>query len=389
MNSIDIFKPYINKGLSKGTEGKPRSEQGPKKNVYKLSSNENLLGPSPKAIDAIASNMHELSEYPDKTSHRLRLALSKTYEERLEPENFFCCNSGTGILELIITAFLDAGTECIYSGATFEPFCLFPNKVGAQAINVPLQGPDFKLNVNGILQAVNSRTRIVWLCTPNNPTGSYIPKRDLDYLINRLPEHVVMVCDEVYHHFADAEDYTTALPYVEEGKKVIGVNSFSKVYGLAGMRVGYGYTTPELSEYLNKAIRPFLINTLTLEAAIAALGDIDFVAKTVRTVSEGKKYLYDKLSKMQITFWKSQTNFVLLKLPMNNIAFEEKMLQEGIMVRPIHSFETDDYVRVTVGTRDSNRAFIRGLKNVLGPLCENCENCKCNSETATAPLLGA
>ncbi len=365
MEEIQLFKPHVLAGLSRGKEGKARPRAGTTKKVYKLSSNENLLGTSPKAKNAIISGIQGLNEYPDLTAQRLKKALSKFYNGELDPEHFFCCNSGTGVLELIVTGFLDKGQECIYSGATFEPLTLFSNKLGAKSINVPLKDDTFELDVDRILEAITEKTRVIWLCSPNNPTGTHISKKHLDTLINTIPDHVVVVLDEVYFHFANARDYTIALPYVLENKKVIGVNSFSKVYGLAGMRIGYGYTTKSLSNYLNKAIRPFLLDSLSLEAAIAALEDTDFVLKSISTIVEGKKFIYEELEKLNLRYWKSQTNFVLIQVHMDNAELEKKLFELGIMIRPIHSFSTNDYIRVTLGTMESNEAFIEALKIAL------------------------
>ena len=181
--------------------------------------------------------------------------------------------------------------------------------MGAIIRDVPLLDHDYNLDIDGIVKNINDSTRVIWLCSPNNPTGTYLPKQDIDKLLAQVPEHVVVILDEVYFQFATAEDYTTSLPYVLEGKNVIGVNSFSKAYGLAGLRIGYAYSTPKIGRYLSKLQRPFYINTLATEAAMAALTDDEFLELTVRTVNEGKAYLYPELDKLGITYWKSQANF--------------------------------------------------------------------------------
>ena len=365
MKNISLFKPYLSGDAPAYKGGKTRDEvtfNGP---IYKLSSNENPLGSSPKAIAAIQAHLQHLSEYPDRTDARLRIALSDFYEKKLTPEQFVTANSGVGILELIVHAFLGEGLECIASNPAFLPYISFPHKVGAIVKDVPLLGRDYQLDVDEIVKNINDNTRVIWLCSPNNPTGTYIPKQDIDNLLAQIPDHVVVILDEVYYQFATASDYTTALPYVLKNKNIIAVNSFSKAYGLAGLRIGYAYSTPKIGRYLSKLQRPFYLNTLALEAGMAALQDDDFIQKTVQTVNDGKAYLYAEFDKLGIDYWKSQANFVTLKPKMDANIFEQKMLQYGVMVRPVANFGAPGCVRVTIGTQKGNEAVIYALQQIL------------------------
>ena len=363
---INIFKPYLDVELQyKG--GKPASEiDTGGKPLYKLSSNENILGSSPKALAVIRENIDTLNIYPPNKDTELRVALAKFYGGDMTSEHFMGTPSGSEALEIIIRAFLGEGLEVIVSNPAFMPYIMFSKKQGGKVIDIPLLAPDYALNVDEMLAAVTDKTRLIFLTSPNNPTGSYIPKADLDRLIYGLPDHVVVVYDEVYFQYADAPDFTTALPYVKEGKNVIGLNSFSKAYGLAGMRIGYAYSTPRIIKYISQLYKPFLLNTLAHKAAIAALSDTEFIEKTVKTVHEEKAYLYKELDKLPIKYWKSQGNFILMKPEMNDKEFETKMQGEGVMVRPVAGFGAPDCVRVTIGHRKSSKAFIAGLKVVLG-----------------------
>ena len=363
-SKIDIFKPYL-MGNAGYTGGKTLGEIKTKAaKIYKLSSNENLLGTSPKAKKALKDSLKDLNQYPDRTTYRLQEALSKFYKKQLSPEHFIAANAGSEVIEHIIRAFLGEGLECIVSNPCFMPYIMFSEWQGAKIVDVPLLAPDYSLDVNGVLNAINDRTRLIFLTSPNNPTGTYIPKKDIDHLLDKIPSHVVVVMDEVYYHFADAKDYTTALPYVLDGKKVIAVNSFSKTYGLAALRAGYGYSTPEIAGYIRRLSKPFLINKPTMNTAIAALEDKPFVKKTVDMVKEERIRLYPILDKMGITYWKSQANFIMIKPNMDEFVFEEKMLMEGVMVRPVGSFGAPGCIRVTIGTKTANNAFIRALKRV-------------------------
>lgn len=359
------FKPFLQaKPAYKG--GKSKTQAGvSNKKIYKLSSNENLLGSSPKALAVIREGINNLNEYPDYNDQAFRLALEKFYSGQLTANQFITTNSGVANIELITRAFLEEGSECIFSNPAFGPYRGFPKKMGAKTIDIPLIGDDFHLDVKGILNAINENTRLIFVTNPNNPTGTYLPKSQIDELITGLPDHVVLIYDEVYYQYADATDYVRAVPYVVAGKNVIAINSFSKAYGLAGLRVGYSYSTPEIAQYLQTLRRPFMINSLSMGAAIAALEDENFIKETVDLIHQEKPYLYAELDKLGIKYWKTQANFILIQPTLSENLFEQKMLEHGIMVRPAGSFGAPNCVRVTIGTHAANVAFVTALKKVL------------------------
>jgi histidinol-phosphate aminotransferase len=361
---IDIFKDYLKvnnpyKGGKTLAEIKSQTEK-----LYKLSSNENPIGASPKAEQAIVAAAQNLHLYPDRTDARLRTALARYYNDELKENQFVVANSGSETLELIIRAFMSEGHECIISNPTFLIYQMISKWQGAKINDVPLLEPDFKVDVEGILAMVNDNTHLLFLTSPNNPTGSYIPKQDIDTLISRLPEHVILVLDEVYYHFADADDYTTALSYVKAGKQVIGINSFSKTYGLAAMRIGYFYTTEKIADYIHQICKPFILNKLSIEAGIAALSDTDFVKDTVDLVQKERTFMQTELAKIGVHFWPSQGNFILTKPPMEEKVFEAKMLDLGVMVRPVSAFGAPGCVRITIGTREANEACLEALRKI-------------------------
>ncbi|MFK7936771.1 MAG: aminotransferase class I/II-fold pyridoxal phosphate-dependent enzyme, partial [Saprospiraceae bacterium] len=232
MQKINIFKPYLS-FTTKYRGGKSRGEAGAAtRKTYKLSSNENLLGPSPKALAAIRGQVDKLNEYSDYQDQRFRMALANFYQEqKLTDDHFFTANSGVEILEVIVRGFLDTNLEAIISSPAFGVYQLFALKQPANLIDIPLDSEDYSVNIDGILAAVNENTRLIFLTSPNNPTGGYIPRADLDRLIYNLPDHVVVVYDEVYYQYPTADDYPRAYEYVNAGRRVIGVNSFSKAYG--------------------------------------------------------------------------------------------------------------------------------------------------------------
>lgn len=359
-----LFKPYLQNGGSyKG--GKTLSELDTEKKIYKLSSNENPIGPSPKAVAAVEKAAVDFHFYPDRNGARLQTALADFYQQEIPAQQFFTGNSGSEILDFIIRGFLGEGLEAIISNPAFGIYNMFSGWQGATIKDVPLLSPDFRLDVAGIINAITDQTRVIFLTSPNNPTGSYIPRADLESLLDQVPKHLVVVLDEVYYRFADAPDFVTAMEYVKKGHQIIAVNSFSKSYGLAALRIGYGYSTPEISKYLLMYNRPFLLNQLSIEAGIAALSDDEFVQKTVNIVQTERTKIYQELDKLDLTYWKSQGNFILIKPSMDPAVFEAEMLMEGIMVRSVGNFGAPGCVRVTIGTAEANQAYLKALKKVL------------------------
>lgn len=359
------FKTYLSTtGEYKGGKSKSEIEAEGKK-VFKLSSNENPLGSSPLAIAAVKKHINTLSEYPSPNDEKLREKLSEFYGGKIVPDQFITTNSGVANLELIMQGFMSEGSECIYSSPYFTPYSAFPQKLGAESIDVPLVGDEFSLDLKGIEQSISEKTSLIFITSPNNPSGSIIKKNQIDSLLSFMPEHVLLVFDEVYHQYPDSEEYVRALPYVLEGKNVIAVNSLSKAYGLAGLRIGYSYSTTNVANYLRKFRRPFMLNTLSMEAAMAGLSDHDFINRTVDLIREEKRFLYQELDSLGLQYWKTQGNFFMIKPNMAPGEFEEKMIEQGVMTRTLEGFGAPDCVRVTIGTRAGNEAFISGLKKIL------------------------
>ncbi|RDY58703.1 histidinol-phosphate transaminase [Flagellimonas nanhaiensis] len=356
-----IFKPHLEpKEVYKGGKNIPPSN----KKIYKLSSNENPLGASPKAVEAIKAALNKIDLYPDQTDIRLREALVKDFNGQLDSDQFITGNSGSEIIDMVLRAFINEGDEVIFSNPCFLPYSVFSRWYGATQIDVPLKEPDYSLHVEGILNAITERTKIIFLTSPNNPTGTYIPRAVLEDFLSRIPKNVVVIFDEVYQHFADAEDYVSALPYVLDGQNVIALNSFSKTYGLAGQRVGYCYTTKTIANYLRLIHKPFLLPLTSMEAAIGALEDQEFIAQTVETVLEGRKFLAAAFEELGIKYWPSQANFFIIDPPLPEMEFTDKMMDEGIMVRPVSQFGAPGKVRITIGNQEANKALVNALKKI-------------------------
>lgn len=359
-----IFKPFLRpKEVYKGGKNIPLSD----KKIYKLSSNENPIGASPKAIEALLEASKSIDIYPDQSDIRLRQALVEDFNGNLEADQFVTGNSGSEVIDMVLRAFVSEGDEVIFSNPCFLPYSVFSRWYGAKQIDIPLLKPNYDLDVKGIINAITDRTKVIFLTSPNNPTGSYIPKAILEDFLNRVPKNILIVFDEVYRHFADAEDYVTALPYVLKGHNILGLNSFSKTYGLAGLRIGYGYTTKTIANYLRLIHKPFLMPLTSLEAAIGALNDHAFIEETVKTVQIGREFIKDSFASLGIMFWPTQANFFIIDPPLPEMEFTDKLMERGIMVRPVSQFGAPGKVRITIGNQEANQALVSAISNLLGP----------------------
>ena len=357
-----IFKPFLQpKKAYEGGKGIPPSSG---RKIYKLSSNENPLGQSPKATEALIAAAKNVHIYPDQTDIRLRNALVEDFKGELSVDQFICGNSGSEIIDMILRAFIHEGDEVIFSNPCFLPYSVFSRWYGAKQVDIPLREPDYALDVEGILNAISERTKIIFLTSPNNPTGTYIPKAEMDEFLARIPKNIVVVLDEVYRHFADADDYVWGLPLVKEGHNIIAINSFSKTYGLAGQRIGYCYTTPTIAQYIRQIHKPFLLPHTSTEAAIGALNDTEFIENTVKTVLEGRKALSEAFDRLGIKYWPTQANFFLVDPPIPELEFTEFLMQHDVMVRPVTQFGAPGKVRITIGDREANQALITALEKL-------------------------
>ncbi len=360
---IDAFQSDLNKKAGRTISEVQELVQG--KELHKLSSNENALGPSPKAIAAIQAALPRLHEYGFRVDDPLREALAAAFDQEIPAEQFVTANAGLEIIDMAARAFLGPGTESICSNPTFHVYEIFSKVNGATVVDVPLLEDTFELNVQGILDAINERTRLIFVANPNNPTGTMIPKSTMDEFMAQVPDHVIVIHDEVYWHFADMAEFPFAKDYIKAGKNVIGLHSFSKAYGLAGMRVGYGFSTPRIAAYLQKLRRPFFINTLSMEGALAALGDSEHLQNTQELIATEKAWLYGELSRLDIHYWDSYTNFILFRSPFDADTLIAQMLEMGVMVRSGENNGAPGCIRLTIGLHRSNAVFIDSLEKLL------------------------
>jgi len=355
-----IVKPWIQE-LEPYQPGKPAEELDRELGItgsLKLASNESPLGPSPRAVAAIQAELARVHRYPDGASFVLRGKLARRLGVREEQLVF-----GAGadeILELLAKVLLGPGDECVFAWPSFAMYPIVVRGMGATPVRVPLDA-DLVHDLEAMAKAVNARTRLVFVCNPNNPTGTSVGREAFDRFVERLPAEVVLAIDEAYVDFARRKDFPDALAWVARRPGTIALRTFSKAYGLAGLRVGYGVADPELAGYLQRARHPFNVNRLAEVAAAAALDDEEYTSRLQRLNAEGIEYLTRELRALGYEVWPSDANFVLARGPAGVVS---ALLREGVIVRPLASFGLADHLRVTVGLPEENERLVKALRKI-------------------------
>ncbi len=327
----------------------------------KLASNENPLGPSPLAIQAIIENTKTLNRYPDGSGFYLKSKLSSKFG--LPQTQIIIGNGSNELIELIIRTFLNPGEEAIQPFPTFLVYGKIVTGGGGKMISVPLS--DFRIDLKAMRAAITPKTKIIFINNPNNPTGSALHKEELIEFLNALPPDIVVVLDEAYIEFISDSGVAQGLDLLGSYPLIILLRTFSKLYGLAGLRIGYGFAPENVVDYMNRVRQPFNANTLAQVAATAALDDAEFVSRTLKTVRDGLSYLYGQLEDLGLEYVPTQTNFFLIRVPMGARKTYELMLREGVIVRSMDSYGLDAYIRVNVGLPVENERFIQSLKKIL------------------------
>ncbi|MGN7381729.1 histidinol-phosphate transaminase [Paenibacillus sp. SAFN-117] len=333
--------------------------------VVKLASNENPLGPSPKAVEAIMQQLAELHRYPDSSGGELKRAIALHYQ--LQEQQVMIGNGADELITLLSEAYLEDGDEVLVPSPSFTEYAFGGKLMGAKIVEVPLD-PRFNYNLDRMASAVTDRTKIIYLCSPHNPTGSYIPRSTLDSFIQKLPSHVILVLDGAYSHYATAGDYSNGLDWVRRNKSVVVLQTFSKIYGLAGLRIGFALSVEPIIAAMHRVKEPFNVNTLAQKAAVAALTDEEHVQRSLAVNEEGRRYLYAAFEAKGLPYTPSMSNFILVEL--GEIAYRvyQHLLKQGIIVRYGGTWGLTGHLRVSVGSELENRLFVEALDKVLSQL---------------------
>ncbi len=354
--NIEKLVPYV--------PGKPVEELERElgiKNAVKLASNENPLGPSRKGIALMKKYINNLHRYPEGGCYYLAEKLSQKLNVPME--NIVFGNGSNEVLELVGRTFYVAGDEILFSQYAFIVYKLVAQSLGAKFIEIPAKG--LAHDLEAFVKAITPATKLIYLANPNNPTGTMFGKKEFEAFMGKVPANCLVVLDEAYAEYVTVENYPSGLDYLGKYKNLIVVRTFSKIYGLAGLRVGYAIMDKKLADYMNRVREPFNVNTLAQFAALGALDDEEHVEKTKEVTKAGFAYLYGCFDKLGVEYVPSYGNFVLIKAPGGGMPFYNALLKEGVIVRPVGGYGLPDYVRVTVGTEKENKRFIAALKKVL------------------------
>lgn len=352
------------KRLGKYVAGKPidevKREFGIDK-VVKLASNENPLGTSNKVKRLMAELVNEMNIYPDSSSYEFKQTLSNKLG--INKDMIFCGAGSDSLINVICEVFLDKDDESVMAEITFPRYESNTILMGAKPVKVPLKnnGLDLKAMVN----AITDKTKLLWLCNPNNPTGGMFTKGDLDEVLNKIPKDVIIVMDEAYSEYVTSDDYPNSLELLKSYPNLIILRTLSKAYGLASLRFGYGIANEEIVDYMNRVINAFDVNLFAQKAAVVAIEDEDFINKVKVFNKEQREYLANKFSEMGLEYIDSQANFIMVNVNGDDKPIHENLLRHGYIIRPGHLLDMPKWIRVSIGSREQNEEFCKLLYDAI------------------------
>ena len=332
-------------------------------NIIKLASNENPFGASNKVIDSITAALPELSRYPDGNGFALKKVLADKHG--VTTEHVTLGNGSNDILELLTRAFVSPEHEVVFSEHAFAVYPIVTQAVGARAIVVPAK--DWGNDLDAMLSAITDKTRVVFVANPNNPTGTCIAKDALKDFIKAVPAHVLVVIDEAYFEYAlDLfPGYESAEHYLSACSNLVVTRTFSKAYGLAALRVGYSLSSPEIADFLNRVRQPFNVNSLAMVAAVVALTDLQHLQESLAMNKAGLEQYHEACIELGLDWIPTAANFISINIRQSGREVFEKMLQRGVIVRPVDNYGMPDFLRITIGSTEENQRCIEVLSEVL------------------------
>lgn len=350
--NIQTLTPYV--------PGKPIAELERELGItgcIKLASNENPLGPSPKAVAAVKKALEGLNRYPDGSGYYLSQALAK--EHTVDLSQIILGNGSNELIELLVRAFVQQGDEVVSADPSFVVYRMVTQAAGGANVIVPLK--DNRHDLDAMAARITPKTRIVFIANPNNPTGTMNTKAEMDRFMERVPDSVVVAVDEAYFEYITRADYPDTLDYLRDGKNIVALRTFSKIHGLAGLRIGYGITTPEIAGLMNKVRQPFNTNSPAQAGALAALADRKHVEKSIALNNEGKQFLSLSFGRLGVSHIPTETNFILFETQHDGQELYHTLLRAGVIIRPMGGKK----LRVTIGLPEENQRFVAELEKVL------------------------
>ncbi len=356
-DNIRHLAPYV--------PGKPINELQRElgiKDIIKLASNENPLGPSPKALAALQYDAKNLALYPDGSGYELKQTLAQYWN--IPPECITLGNGSDALFVLLGLAFVKPGQQIIVSQYSFATFTIAARIVDAEVVTVPAK--NWGHDLDATLKAITTDTRLIFMANPNNPTGSWHTTSELVQFMEKLPSHILVMLDEAYaEYMIDMLDYPNGIALQRQYPNLIVTRTFSKIYGLAGLRIGYGISHPEIADMLNRVRLPFNVSSSGMVAAAAALHDNVHIENTLKTTRTGMQYLKESFNKLGIDYLPPCGNFITIKVKQDGMKLYRSLLQAGIIVRPLVNYDMPNYLRITVGTSPENKRFIQTLQTLL------------------------
>ncbi|NGQ96144.1 histidinol-phosphate transaminase [Brevibacillus sp. SYP-B805] len=330
--------------------------------VYKLSFNENPLGPSRKALEAMQEALLQLNLYPSSNGESLLKRLAEV--EGVLPENIMLANGADEMILLVAQTFLEPADEVIIPQVTFVQYLAATHLMGAKPVFAPMK-EDLRIDLEAVLDRITPRTKLVFLCNPNNPTGTVIPARELEAFLDRVPEHVLVVVDEAYHEYAEGDGYLSSVEYVKRHKNVFVIRTFSKIYSMAGARIGYGIGQAEVVDAVNHVRPPFNVNGVAQAGALASLDDEEHRAESRRINAVGKQLMYATFEELGMKYLPSQANFVCVDTGRDSSALFDRLAERGVIVRNLSGYGLTTSLRVSIGRPEEVEAFVRALKEII------------------------
>ncbi len=364
----DLAVPGV-QSLTPYQPGKPVNELKREyglEHIIKLASNENPIGPSQLAIDAIQNNLKELARYPDGNGFELKTKLAERHN--LQTDQITLGNGSNDILEFVARTFVTANDEVIFSQHAFAVYPLVTQAIGGVICEVPAK--DWGHDLNAMLARITDKTRLIFIANPNNPTGTWLTEDEITGFLQQVPTNIIVVLDEAYFEYAHAPEmgfteYPNGIELLTQFENLVVTRTFSKAYGLAGLRVGYGVSNTEISDLLNRVRQPFNVNSLALAAATAALDDQEHIEKSILLNKQGMQALTKVFSDLSLSYIPSVGNFISFDLGREAAPVYTELLKLGVIVRPVDNYAMPNHLRVTIGTPEENKLFIKALHQAL------------------------
>lgn len=358
------------KGMKRYIAGKPISEVKRElglEKIIKMASNENPFGCSKRVGESLLKTYEDVALYPDSSSYALREALMNKYHRPIE--EIFVGNGSDSLIKVIFSTFINKGDEMITGDHSFSRY--EDNAKLSGAVIVRSKMNNLVYDLEDMRNCITEKTKIIFLCSPNNPTGSSIGRTELEKFLQEVSENIIIVMDEAYREYVTREDYFDSLDYLDTHKNLIVLRTFSKAYGMASLRVGYGFAASEFVNYFYRVIDPFDVNLFAQEAAVEALKDQEFIKMVHEENKKGKAYFYTELDQMKLSYILSDANFILFDTGENDMLIFERLMKMGYIIRPGTFLNLPGYLRVTISTMENNKGFMEVLKSVLSEIESN------------------